>query len=444
MSVATPQDQRRYAANINRFYVFRFLFAVQLILPIWVIYLLDVRHLSLGQITAMEGPFWLAMLLLEVPTGAIADRFGRVTSLRLGAIVNAGGMFLFAFAGNYPVLFGSYLALALAWTLFSGADSAFFYDTLKAVGREHDYQRLWGRSWALQSAGMAFSLIVGAGLAQLTTVHFSIIMGAVLTMPLIGMSFLLREPPRRSEGEVQAGFAEGTREAVRLIWRQPQVRAVMPFAAVVTGLSWVVGILGQPFLHEHGVSVGWWGVFMLPGEAASIIGALIAYRLVILFGFPRVFVLLVFMSAVPLLAFASVSSVLIFAAFPIASAVEGTGQPVVSDYVNRRIPSAQRATVLSFYSLIVSLFAGAMIPVTGFIADSQGLQAGYLFALLVGAVLIPPLYVIWLRMHRRYGTRPPVTDRDQLPEHTSVAAPHVGIAVHIEEPAAESAGGGSG
>jgi MFS family permease len=443
MSVTT-ESQQPYAANIPRFYVFQFLFAFQLILPIWVVYLIDVRDLSLGQVTAMEGPFWLAILLLEVPTGAIADRYGRVTSLRAGAFVNSAGMLLFAFAGNYPVLFGSYLALALAMTFFSGADSAFFYDTLKAMGREHDYQKLWGRSWAIQSAGVATSLLVGAGLAQVTSVHFAIVAGGVLTVPLIGMSFLLREPPRHQDGEVQVGFAHGTREAARLIWRQPQLRTVMPMAAVAISTPWIIHILAQPFLDEHGVAVGWWGPMMLPGEIVSIIGALLAYRLVTFLGFPRTFLVLIAMGTLPLIAFASVDSVAIFAVFPIAAAVEGTGQPVVSDYVNRRIPSAQRATVLSFHSLMVSVMAAILIPSLGFVAQNQGLQASYAAAFVVALVTLPPLYLFWLRMHRKYGTRPPVSDRDPLPEHASVASPHIGIAVHIEEHAQDAAGGGSG
>jgi MFS family permease len=440
MSIATENEQR-YAANIPRFYVFQFLFAFQLILPIWVIYLIEVRDLSLGQVTAMEGPFWLAILLLEVPTGAIADRYGRATSLRAGAFVNAFGMLLFAFAGNYPLLFGSYLALALAMTFFSGADSAFFYDTLKAMGREHDYQKLWGRSWAIQSSGVAASLLVGAGLAQLTSIHFAIIAGGVLTLPLIAISFLLKEPPRHQEGEVQVGFAQGTREAVRLIWQQPQVRTVMPMAALVVSTPWIVHLFAQPFLAEHGVAVGWWGPMMLPGELASIVGALLAYRLVIWLGFPRLFLLLIAMGTVPILLFASVDSVAIFAVFPLAAAVEGTGQPVVSDYVNRRIPSAQRATVLSFHSLMISVMAAILIPTLGFVAESEGLRTSYAASFAVALLTLPPLYLLWLRMHRKYGTRPPVSDRDPLPEHVSVASPHVGIAVHVEEPGQEAAGG---
>jgi MFS family permease len=148
-------NTRAYEANVRRFYAFSFLFMLQLFIPIWVIYLIDVRGLTLGQVTAMEGPFWLATLLMEVPTGVIADRYGRTVSLRAGAIVNAAGMFAFAFSDNFGILFGSYMLLALAITLFSGADAALFYDSLKAAGREHDYQKLWGRCWALQSGGLA-------------------------------------------------------------------------------------------------------------------------------------------------------------------------------------------------------------------------------------------------------------------------------------------------
>jgi len=75
--------------NVWKSYAYRFLMNLQLWWPIWVIYLQRSRGLSLTQITLLDTPFFLLIVLSEVPTGAIADRFGRRVSLMLGSTMLA-------------------------------------------------------------------------------------------------------------------------------------------------------------------------------------------------------------------------------------------------------------------------------------------------------------------------------------------------------------------
>src|SRR5262245_35559576 len=113
---ASPALQRRLRANLRLFVAFRALTMFMVLGPIWVVYLQEDRGLSLGQVTAMEGPFWLALVLLEVPTGVVADRFGRRVSLLAGAFVNFAAIALFAVAHSYPILFASYMLWAAGLT----------------------------------------------------------------------------------------------------------------------------------------------------------------------------------------------------------------------------------------------------------------------------------------------------------------------------------------
>ena len=98
--LARIRDDMAYEANIRKSYIFRFLMEFQLWWPIWVIYLQKQRGLSLTQITLLDAPFFLLMVLAEVPTGAIADRFGRRWSLMLGSAFFALAIFIFAIADS--------------------------------------------------------------------------------------------------------------------------------------------------------------------------------------------------------------------------------------------------------------------------------------------------------------------------------------------------------
>ncbi len=148
----TAGGARAYRANVSRFYVYKFLINFQLWFPIWVLYLQRERGLSLAQVTALDAPFWLVMVLAEVPTGAVADRWGRKFSMLLGGVCLTAAIFLFGIGTSYGVLLVSYLIWGMAMTLGSGADTAFLYDSLVALGRGEELSRALGRARACETA----------------------------------------------------------------------------------------------------------------------------------------------------------------------------------------------------------------------------------------------------------------------------------------------------
>ena len=61
--------KRSYAANIPKFFVFRFVWEFMLFFPIWVIFLQEARGFSLTQVTLIDLAFWLTVAFGEIPTG---------------------------------------------------------------------------------------------------------------------------------------------------------------------------------------------------------------------------------------------------------------------------------------------------------------------------------------------------------------------------------------
>jgi nitrate/nitrite transporter NarK len=83
----------KYGGNIWRLFTAQALLSLILWVPIWVVFLQG-RGVSLTQIGVLEGIAWLITALLEVPTGAIADRWGRKASIAIGGLLYALAMFL--------------------------------------------------------------------------------------------------------------------------------------------------------------------------------------------------------------------------------------------------------------------------------------------------------------------------------------------------------------
>ena len=238
-----PVDSRQRARlerNITAFYAFRLLIGLQFLMPIWVIYLTEKRGFSIEQVTLLDAPFWLALVLLEVPTGLIADRFGRRVSLLLGALTNTIGITVFAMAANYPLILLSYLVWGAAFTFYSGADAAFLFDTLKALGRQAEYARIFGRSMAFGAATGIVATLSGPLMAARTDLVVPIYASAVST----GLAFIvilgfMYEPPHSHADEGHPGYVASVRLAFGAIWKSPELRTFVPLVAASTAPTWL-------------------------------------------------------------------------------------------------------------------------------------------------------------------------------------------------------------
>ena len=97
-------------ANVWKYYAFHLFLNLQLWFPIWIIYLTKVRGLTLAQVTIIDIPFWLCIILLQIPGAALADRFGRKPVLIASATAFSVAIVFFGLATTFPLLLGSYLS----------------------------------------------------------------------------------------------------------------------------------------------------------------------------------------------------------------------------------------------------------------------------------------------------------------------------------------------
>jgi len=390
------RNEMAFEGNVWKSYAYRFLMQLQLWWPIWVIYLQQDRGLSLTQITALDAPFLLVVILAEVPTGAVADRFGRKTSLVLGSLMFALAVYIFGIADNYPVILLSYTAWGLAQTFQSGADGALLYDSLKAIGREDDFQRINGRLWAITSLSVLIAILIGAPIAEATSLSFPVILSAGIALLAIPVAVSMHEP-RHAQNEDAEPYLQMVRRGVGEAWRKPALRYVIIFSGFVFGVTFAPLIFLQPFLREHDVGIGDLGLWQAPVRAAGIVSALLAYRFVARAGQRVAFLAMPLALAACYFFLSGVDAAWAFAAFLPVGLVAGMQNTVLTTYVNRRIPSERRATMLSVQSVAGSIFLAVMEPLGGVIADTLGLQPLFLIFAAITIVVAPALLLLWNR-----------------------------------------------
>jgi MFS family permease len=384
------------AANVAKSYIYAFLMEAMIWLPIWVLYLRDQRHLSLTQITLLDVPFFMLIVVAEVPTGAIADRFGRKFSMAGGSALLCAALLVFGIATNYPLILVSYVVWGFAMTLRSGADTALLYDSLKDTGRTDDFTRVNGRLVAVRSVAILVGLLVGAPIAAATSFTFTIAAGAIIHGSGALVSLSLQEPAQ--EQNDGAAYLRTLVDGLREAYRAPQLRYIFAYSGVISACVAVpLVVMQQPWLAERGIGTGELGWWQAPARVAEVGAALSAAWLLMRFGERAAFFALPLVVIGCNLALAGISHAWIASAFVGLGFVNGVQHPLLSTYVNVRVASARRATVLSVQNLAGSLCLVVLWPTSGIVADAAGLQGAFLMASAAAAVLGGTALLLWAR-----------------------------------------------
>jgi MFS family permease len=395
MQILSEHDRRGYELNIWKSYAFQFLYSFQLWWPIWVIYLTDYRGFSLTQVGVLEAVFWVVIICCQLPTGMIADTFGRKTSLLLAGGFTTAAILVFGLAGNYWVVLVSYVVWGVGLTFASGADAALVFDSLKALGRQGEYQRIAGMGWGMFSLGTLAGLLLGAPLAAATTLSFPVVISALTCAATVIVAISFHEPPIH-EGD-RYSYRELVAHSAQTIWRTPSVRYMLVLAAVLMASINATIVFSQPLLDNHDVPVRLFGLAQTPMRVAAIVGALIAYRVTARLGMAWTVAGATLLTACSYALIGSWGSVYAFGATTAVLLANGAIVPATTDYLNQRIPSSQRATILSARQFVNSVIIAAGLPALGLIADHYSLQAVFLWSAGFVAVAVPIPLVLWLR-----------------------------------------------
>lgn len=135
--------------NITKISLISFFSALYFYLPITTIYYQQ-KGLNFVQINSLWGIITGTIFLMEIPTGVLADKLGRKTSIIIGLLIQVLGEIFFLNAKTY-LHFVLISALAgLGFAFMSGCTQALVFDSLKEKGKEGEMKQAQGNISAFQ------------------------------------------------------------------------------------------------------------------------------------------------------------------------------------------------------------------------------------------------------------------------------------------------------
>ncbi len=116
------------------------------------------------QIGLLDGLAFAIGLLAEVPSGALADKFGHAKMVRIGQLSIAAGLLIQGFGSSFVPLFVGQTIMMIGMSLVSGADDALFFDKLKFKENSIHWRKLVMRGSQVALAGTLVAIMIGGWL----------------------------------------------------------------------------------------------------------------------------------------------------------------------------------------------------------------------------------------------------------------------------------------
>ncbi|WP_146200581.1 MFS transporter, partial [Paenibacillus agaridevorans] len=189
-------------SNVTKLYMIRFF---QSLIPAYVIERLfwEMRGMTIPMVVMTEILFALTIVVLEIPTGIIADKWGRKRMLLVAAVIGCLEFLLLLFSTEFWHFALVVLLTAVAASASSGADNAMLYDSLKEDGMQSSFERIVGRMNALDIVSITIAALSGSLLAGKFGFSFNYWLSFASMLIALGFTLTLREPSR-GDGEGEA------------------------------------------------------------------------------------------------------------------------------------------------------------------------------------------------------------------------------------------------
>ena len=390
-------------ASIQRIYLTLVLgntLAASFIWGINTIFLLD-AGLSNLEAFAANAFFTVGMVIFEVPTGIVADTIGRRVSYLLGTVTLAATTLLYVMLWQIEGPFWAWavvsVLLGLGFTFFSGAVEAWLVDALNATHFEGNLESVFGRGQVVGGAAMLTGSVAGGYIAQVTSLGVPFVLRGVVLLVMFVVAFTLMKDvgftPQKNIG-VAKGVRRIASASIEYGWRVPTVKWIMLASPFTAGVGFYAFYALQPYLLDlwgDSEAYGIAGLVAAIVAGAQIVGGLAAPLIRRMFHRRT--------SALFVTALASAVTLVLIGVFQNFWVVIGlivvwgllfaASMPIRQTYLNGLIPSQQRATILSFDSMLGSTGGVVVQPVLGRSADVWGYPASYVLGGAISALALP-------------------------------------------------------
>ena len=365
------------ASNLTKLYFLRGLAFAWFPIPTIVLFY-ESHGLNLEQIVLLKTILSLSILVLEVPSGYIADLWGRKTCLVIGSGIWIGSWLIYCWGSSFSEFAIAEVLAGVAGSLISGANTALGFDTLLQLGREKYYQVWEGKLVAIAGISEAVCGIIGAAIASISLVY-PFYLQTICLVAYFCLALTLVEPECHQSLTNNQRLTQ-LQTIIVDVFQRSSLRWLILLSGTFSSATFLIVWLSQDYLNQLNIPIqafGWaWAIFHLGMSLASMN----AHRLERILNFKYAILMLIFVLALSYVGLGSIKQLYGIAFIMGIYLVRGFASPLILNRINQQISSSTRATILSINSLVFRISFTLVAPVIGAIASLYDLFTGLIIA----------------------------------------------------------------
>lgn len=353
-------------------------FLLPIILPFYKTLGLTFHDLLIG-----ESVFAAGLILFDVPTGWLADHWGRKKTMAAGASWYVLCLYMLMTATGFWETIVAQGMISLAICLISGANSAFLYDTLLAAGRADEFRKREGFRFGLQLYACSFACIAGA---YLYTFSPSLPFQVEMIMMTLGVVFaLMLQEPKRHKRIIQHHPLKDMKDTMVYVLAGHRDIAVIIFLMTLLFSTTKICMWSlQAYTTVLSFPESWNGWIIASVMLLGAISGHFSHHI-----FPKLSGRHTLYAMLGLLAFAMAAAGYLLSPIGLIligleGFAYGFAAPRIQESLNQMADSGRRATILSTANLTTSVGFIPFAQIIGSVTDHSGIGT----ALITHAILL--------------------------------------------------------
>lgn len=377
-----------YSKNVYKAYLIVFFHNL---IPAYVIERLfyEQRGITVMMVVLFEILYAAIIVVLEIPSGILADKSGRKGLLVISAALAALEFVILIYAHSFWVFASVCILAGVSRSFSSGAFNALLYDSMLEVKEQSHFQKVLGRINALDFTAALIAALSGSVLARFFDFELNYWLSAGSMLIAFGFTLSLKEPPIASDNENeeahQLSFGEYFKGAIDFYKSNPRLAFMVLNAVTIGACINYLDEFWQLYLNDINFPILYFGVFSAATSLTRIPGNLVAGYLIKYFKEEAILFFVLAVTAIGFFITALLPGAIGIAAMVLLFLATGVVDPVVTGYLHHNASSRIRATVDSFQSLGERTIVFVVGLGFGYVASVNSVAIGFMF---LGAVCL--------------------------------------------------------
>lgn len=222
--------------NMPVFYIVDALRALFFSTTIWVAF--ELQFLTLSQLTLIESLIVGVTLLMQLPTGAFADLFGKKKAMIIGCLLFASALTVWSFSHSFSMFLVYAVMMGAASAFIDGTREALLYDTLKQEGKDHEFPVISSKLSMIFQVALASATVVSGIIGNWSYQH-AIWLTAFAFLLATLFCFFFEEPKIDSEKFTLPAYIHKTKCGIKEIFKNSYIKKISLFYILIGSITWI-------------------------------------------------------------------------------------------------------------------------------------------------------------------------------------------------------------